>query len=757
MKFRIILFCLLAVRTLSFPLTVTEWTPAETVQKFKEALKTVDRLVLIRTDFDRPKDKNQEKVVLEIKGTDVITTLGDTLEIKQFDMECLCDESPEMHFYQGDTYRFSMTLHHSHRLRGRDAVWGGDAVLTEQSAERFRTWFAAHGYDGFMKAYTEMLKAMAEDKAQKDAFLAIFPEPVRSMFPNEKERFDQKAKRQKIIQITNQYTDHAKLVLDCWRGLGEVKDSYRQGWEREWADFLRDILNSLEVKNLQTALAGIPTNENRVWIGAVQYYQQPGIREKDRLVQVFSEEWLARLAKRVLTQIDKSEQVWIIQSLAERPAPATNQLLLEIAAADPLVLTIADRNSEMPSISTMSIAVQAILALSKKQVTDCRPILLRRLSEVVDPEMKLVLEVALAQFDGPGAIKPAHFQSRIPEVVKMAWDMISKDPKAKISIETLAMLAASSDNYLISDAVAEKLQAYGLRTLSKAEKAAAILNEPCFKNAQSMGEIEALIAEYKQAIGNRRADETERRVLAVLNNRKGRLLLRAGDFEQAASSLMGEYFGSDIYADHAFASQALGRFDDAVVSINCSVDHHDEEAAAKKLVRRGYLAFAMGAFEDAMKNFTASETIGSFSRDEGPLTLIQYLCGLLSGKQTDLPTSQYMFISDSGKFETGEPDLNQVNWPESGSFYLRGKLTEVDVFARIEKNDWKKEKNLCEAHFVFSALCRAKGDTVGEMKHLEAALTTKAFTNQCFSLATVRKRELLAKAMIAPVAVPVSH
>ena len=192
---------LLLMLTLFASVWGAEEKTSNAVQRFKEALKTVDRLVLIRTDFGRPEDKDLPKIALEIKGTDVIVSLGETIEIKQFDIECLCYETPEMHFYHGDSYLFSMTLHHSHRLRGRDAVWGGDAVLTDQSAEKFRAWFAQHGYDGFVKGNAEMLQAIAEDRARRDAFLAIFPEPVRALFPNKDDRCDRTEKKQNREKI----------------------------------------------------------------------------------------------------------------------------------------------------------------------------------------------------------------------------------------------------------------------------------------------------------------------------------------------------------------------------------------------------------------------------------------------------------------------------------------------------------------------------------------------------------------------------
>ena len=354
----------------------------------------------------------------------------------------------------------------------------------------------------------------------------------------------------------------------------------------------------------------------------------------------------------------------------------------------------------------------------------------------------LALEVALAQFDGPRAINPRHLESQIADVAELAWQTVSKGPNAQISIETLAMLAVKAKRYTVSKGAAEKLQDYGLRVMTEKERANAIMNQPRFRKAETLPEIEASITDFRKTFASRKADRTERLVLEALNHRKGLLLLQAGEYQQATPLLEGGYADRKLHADQAFALQTLGRFNDASGSINRSAEQDEEEAVAKQLVRRGYLAFAEGEFENATEKLTAAKTIRVSLVEEGPLTLIQYLCGLLSGKPTDVPSIRYLSISDSGEVETAEPDLNEVYWPESGSFYLHGKLTEAEVFARIETHDWKKGKHLCEAHFVFSALCRTKGDSAGEMKHLEAALATKAYTNQCFSLATVRFRDL---------------
>lgn len=715
--------------------------PVEMAQRFREELKSVDRLVLMRAEWDELKDKDAGKIVLEIKGTAAIASLGDTLEIKRFDMECLCVESPEMRFYQGENYRFSMTLHHSHRLRGEDLVWGGDAVLTEQSAEKFRAWFAQRGFDGFVKGNAAMLKGMVEDKAQREKFLEIFPEQVRRNFPNDDEKYNREAKLQKQHSISAYYQDRTALILDCWRGLGLFSPSYNSGdWRREYQESLRDLLNASEVSSLKQALEALPLDEDRVWVGAYRYYQRHVPREEDEMFIAYSEEWLARLARRVMPLEKYYAQKSIIYDLAKRPAVATNWLLLEIAESGSLDMPKTESSGGWTPPLELPMAANALLELAKNRVSECRPILARRLTEVTEGEVRLALEVALAQFTGPGAIKPVHLQSKVREVADLAWQTGSKDPNAQVSIETLAGLATDSSSYQVRKAAAEKFATFGLRVMSDDEKAKAILGQPRFKEAESLSAIEALINEIKENVKNRNSDAVEQRILAALNHRMGSLALNNGNYEKAALLLSVGRADRQSGADRTFALQTLGRFDDAATDTSRSTEHENEEAESKYLERCGYLAFAQKQYDFAAANFDAAITV--FPVAKGRLTIMWRLCLLL---KADKSGSDQIGLKDEGFYSEdlkSGTERSPAEWPNSGIDFLNGQLSEADLLGSIRLDRKDSNGDLCEVHFLLSVSSRMKGDVVGEMKHLQAALETKAFTNQCYSLATIRVREL---------------
>ena len=111
---------------------------------------------------------------------------------------------------------------------------------------------------------------------------------------------------------------------------------------------------------------------------------------------------------------------------------------------------------------------------------------------------------------------------------------------------------------------------------------------------------------------------------------------------------------------------------------------------------------------------------------------------LLAGKSASVPPVRRVLVQTMP--EGG--GQSETYWPDTGSLFLQGKMTELEVFTQLEKQKVRSKGDACEANFVFSALCRARCDVTGEIKYLQAALETKAFTNQCYSMATIRAGEL---------------
>lgn len=731
---------LLAVVSFAGILHATQ-DPAEAVRQFKESLKTVDRVVLMRTDFDLPKEKEKPKIVLEIKGSDVIKPLGETIEATELDGECDCSESPEMHFYRGESYMFMLTLHHSHRLRGRDAAWNGDLLLTDASAAKFRAWFSANGYDGFSQRHAELEKLVAEHELAGDRFLALFPEAVRDQLRSKDGWYDKSIRQKRREAFVTAYPDRISMIHACWRGFGLLSVFSDGGsLDFKWKMFLREILNSLDVGDLRAAFEHLPAGHDQLLLGAYRFYVGLDKYEGARKNQMVTEHTLARLVREIMPLAKDYEQGTLIRALAERPTKPTNGLLLEIAGSGPIALSEKYEDGSARVAPEPTLAFQALLALAKNKISECRPIIEGRLTDSPDPELRLAREVMLAELDGSSGIRMEHMLSRVGDVAWMAWELATKGSQQPLPVEALAALAEKSASYRLRSEAAEKLQYYGLRIMTDEEKASAILEDPRYRKAESKAEVDAALADYSRSFAGRKPTEAEQRVMALLNERKGRLLLEEGRFEQAIPLLASPYGSDDSAGELAFALQMEGRFEDARSCISGLVKMEQEENLAKRWARLGFLDFARGEFDSSATQLERADALDKIGPDEGPIKLMLYLSRLLAGKSVVAPSIRN---SSLGSITTdGQP--RTYYWPDTGSLFLQGQLTEHGVFAQIEKQKGRREIAFCEAHFFFSALCRAKGDATGELKHLESALATKAYTNQCFSLATVRFRELSA-------------
>ena len=174
--------------TIAVLLTVCLHANEETekaAQRFREALKSIDRVILIRNGADTDPAAKFNLTIPEIKGTGAIASLGEILELESLGDACACVTSPEITFYTGTTYRFELTLHDGFNLRCQDGPWSGDARMTDKGAARFRAWFAEHGFGGFVREENEANERMAKGEKERSQLLSLFPEKTRDVFASE--------------------------------------------------------------------------------------------------------------------------------------------------------------------------------------------------------------------------------------------------------------------------------------------------------------------------------------------------------------------------------------------------------------------------------------------------------------------------------------------------------------------------------------------------------------------------------------------
>ena len=724
----------LAACLTSLPLHAAEETP-NPAQQLRALLRTADRIVLI-DEYGRKTATNPAGIILELKGSELIASLGDTVEISGIGMPCLCLTSPAICFYKGDAYRFSMTLHHGKNLRCKDGPWGGDAVMTDESAKRFHEWFAQHGFDGFVRGEKEGRKQATEQAARNERFLATLPAAARSLVPTEPYTLGQIEVADRAQRIAAIFDSRRDFILACWRGLGELSHWDTQ-MRRAQEEFIVGVLGIATAPELANALAALPANEAGPWLGAFQHYLAQDKRKVAPITTAVDDAWLAKLALRFFRD-GPENKFWVIRTLADHPGPHTSSALLEIARTpgpEPL------RPDGAESSYACTSGIEALRALAKLRVAEARALFVERLAASPKAKDRLVLEVALAHFDGPQLLKTEHLGSSVIGVGEAAWQLISSAPGFAPSVDDLVAYARSgclpAREYAIG-----KLREHGLCIASGNEEMDALLKDPSYASAKTLPELDGVIDTLIARANEPTFAKHEERTLALLLHRRGKLLFANGEFEKARQdlSLLGGEEADKARETTSLVLQTLGYLDAARYSLSSSADRRSFiEPAATYLERRAFLNLAKEEYADAAADFEAALRLDSRTQDKR--ILFQGLALRLAGKPM---SDEFTNWGPNPKipgviFENEEEDLY---WPQTGISLLQGKITEEEILRRINAGKADTQQDLCEAHFVFSLLRRASGDRPGELRELEAALASNAYTTQPYSLAYLRRSQL---------------
>ncbi len=728
--------CLLLLSALisALPLRATEEAP-DPAKQLRALLRTTDRIVLV-DEFGREKVTAPAGVILELKGAELTASLGDTVEISGIGMHCLCLTSPSICFYKGDSYRFAMTLHHSKNLRCKDGPWDGDAVMTDESAKRFREWFAQHGFDGFVRGEAIGRKQAAEQTARNERFLAALPAAARDLVPTEPYTLGQIETADRAQRIAAMFDSRRAFILACWRGLGELSH-----WDfqvrRAQEEFIVGVLGIATAPELADALAALPANEAGPWLGAFQHYLAQDTRKTTPIATAVDNAWLAKLALRFFRD-GPVEKLWALRTLAEHPGPHTSAALLEIALT-PGTAPLYPNGEESPYSCASDI--EALLLLAKQPVAEARALIVERLAASPKTKDRLVLEVALAHFDGGQSLKTEHLNCSVSGVGEAAWTLISNAPGFAPSIEDLVTYSNTSCRPARNHAD-QMLAARGLRTLASSKEANGMPEAPEIASAKTLPELDALIDALKARAAEPTFAKHEERTLALLLHRRGKLLYANGEFEKARQDLtiLWDEEATKARETTCLVLQTLGYLDAARSSLSSSADRHSFiEPAAGYLERRAYFSLAKGEYESAAADFGAAARLDSQSKDSR--LLFRCLALHLAGKPLapELADWEPNPKTVGVIFETDEDDLY---WPQTGIRLLQGKITEEEILRRIATSRADQQTQLCEAHFAFSLLRRAKGDRPGELRELDDALATKAYTTQPYSLAYLRRNQL---------------
>lgn len=704
----------------------------QAAKRFREMLKTVDRVVLEQTHEPSFPEYTPEGPLPEINDTAVIASLGNIIEFEQFDPACACEHTPEINFYQGKKLLFTLTLFEHRNLRCIDGPWSGDAVMTESSAVRFRAWFAEHGYIGFVREYDTLANLSKERAEQDERFISRFPESVRPVLDSAGFQSFPSKTDINITKAAASFPSKKDLVLTCWRALGEIK-TWNWDINDAHASFAKAVLTLASEQDIRAALDILPDNDAHAWAGAYRHFIDDSRTPNAASQRAIDDAWFAQLVKRAYKDSDASGRTMIICDLREHQRPISLQLLLDIAQLKS-PFESDDQPAETENGYTYSHQSFALFTLAKLKVKEARDLTVHALTKSKTPGDTAALQVALALYDGSKSILPEHFNHDALGIADAAWTILSSQPDFLPSLDLLANAAKSKSRWVRFKAEA-LLRKYTLRPLTPDEELADVLKQPHFTSAQSLQEIDRLIAQTRSDASSN-TNVPKRTLVESLYHHRARLLLSAGSFDEARADLKKAGYAPDTAIDRAFVEQTLGHFNEAAIVLSGSLP---EEKAAKKVSayfeHRGYLCLARAKFEDAAFAFQAARSLPSNSCT---LLLFHALSLVLAGKQEQLKIDEYELGSDLAL------------WPYNGLRMIQGRTTEAEVINQIQASYRKDSEDLCEAHFVISALRRVKDDAIGEREHLLAALATKRYTSRSFSLATVRLRELETLATAKP-------
>jgi hypothetical protein len=693
-------------------------------QAFRDALKGIDRIVVERTGFDLQRDAKAPVRLLELKGVEQVESLGQAVEIERRTDHCLCITSPAILFYAGEQLRFGLTLHHSTNLRDEHGPWLGDVVMTEQSAARFRAWFAERGYRGFVELHEAGQHALQEHKNAWSRFLSLFPDGGKDL-PGESEYLGQKEEMRRIEMLRTKEPDNAKRILACWRGLAELQ-LISGGQHHPAQGFLLKVLHHEEPGDLRKALAAISDTDGSAWRGAYFHYDrfdQPAQTGDDpeNIQTAVDDDWRIRLVRHQLANERDIFTRFVISKLKHHDGPQVRAFLVEIA----------EGRHQGPPADVVRLKNDLWAMLTLAQLSDARAgeIAAEKLkNKAMEPAEKLTLEVICAQFDKTVKLGLDHLNKTNSAVAEIAWASL-KETADRMSVESLLELAEKSESYEVRKAVKSKLGNRGLRLLDDKERFKHLWSESYEGRVGSLEETRKALGEVEAMA----VDNASRRQRAYLLGRlryfEGWHLIGAGDYEGARSSLI-QAEEEEAADELVIVCLATGRLDEAIIHARLG------DRNASFLNRRAFIFFARGDFEEAAMDFDAASRLDIV--EDSPV-VFAHLAHVLSGHEgrSRLPGWENPF-ADFGSL-VDENGKTNYYWPETGIRYLQGKMTWGEIEASVAglRGDTR-----AEAHYALSVMCRIKGDLKGEKSHLVAALETKEYRSQGYLQAVVRSKSL---------------
>ena len=407
----------------------------------------VDRVVVKYARQGSDDKDYDDKILFEFDGRDALAALQKTIEFDLEDLSefeagspCFCYGTHDIYFYKRGVLTFSLNYKHFSRLGG---LGDGEFDLTSESAKKFAAWFDEHGFHDFQKWVDKIaaLRRAEEDKAKRAA--EFFPKDYRQKIPPYSQiKFkptsfdidDIIREREESKDPLEGRSDRLEILKAAFRAIGTEygSDEYMGGGEYRF-DFsdiepvatLTAILKAGKTEDIGKIAVETPQTDARLLLGIFQFmdyhWQDWQLIPEDARAKIYSAAWKETVP----------EKSWKISSrLSFESGPHCMQLRLKIAAGGNPVAGMKTWDEDVVSSELLSKPwLKVLLTLSRQRVPEARAVVLEKLKNAPDGFDKLVLEVALACYDGPGKLTEKHYELKddyVADVLKQFRAPVSK-------------------------------------------------------------------------------------------------------------------------------------------------------------------------------------------------------------------------------------------------------------------------------------------------------------------------------------------
>jgi len=409
----------------------------------------VDRVVVKYARQGMHDKDYDDKILFELEGRDALASLQKTIEFDlgnssepaYLEPPCLCFGTHDIDFYHKGVRVLSLNYKHFSRLGG---LGDGEFDLTSESTKQFAAWFDERGFHDFQKgvdANAAMIRA-EEDKARRAA--ELFPEDYRHKIPPYSQKktgfilvvdgtdgaMHAQAKEQPREHPLEGRGDRLEILKAAFRAIGtEYGSDENMGGGEYRFDFsdiepistLTAILKAGKIEEIRRIVIEGPETDAKLLLGIFRFmnyhWQDWQLMPEYARAKIYNAAW----------NETAPEKSWRVSSrLSRESGPHCMQLRLKIAAGgNPVAYIDAEEQNEM----RLPPWLEVLLALSRQQVPEARVIVLEKLKTAPDGFDKLVLEVALACYDGPEKLNEKHYRLKdysVAEALKKFRTSVSK-------------------------------------------------------------------------------------------------------------------------------------------------------------------------------------------------------------------------------------------------------------------------------------------------------------------------------------------